>query len=215
MNQDKARFFDAQVEADWAAGEYGATERPKLVRLLRLGRLGPGLRVLEPGCGTGRLSLVLAQMVGPGGRLVALDISLGMVRACRRRVAGLSWVRVEQTALEEFTAAPASFDRVICHQVFPHFDDKPAALAHMAKLLRPGGILVVDHFMRSEAINDTHRKAGTAVEHDLLPPPEQMRRLVARAGFVLEILTDDELGYFLKARLGAGAPNLDPAGSRP
>lgn len=67
MNRDKAKFFDAQAGADWAADEYGEVERPKLERLLKQSELGPGQRVLEPGCGTGRLSQVLAQVVAPPG----------------------------------------------------------------------------------------------------------------------------------------------------
>ena len=201
MNEAKAGFFDAQVAAGWAAEEYGETERPKLERLLQQSELQPGHWVLEPGCGTGRLSEVLAQVVGPSGHLAAMDISQGMVEACRKRVAGLSWVRVEQMAVEDFQPGEDSFDRVVCHQVFPHFDDQPAALAHLVKLLKPGGVLTVVHFMPSAVINDTHRKAGTVVEKDMLPPPEEMRRLIAQAGLSLETLEDDDLGYLLKARL--------------
>jgi len=201
MNQAKAEFFDAQVAAGWAAEEYGDTERPKLERLLQQSELQPGHWVLEPGCGTGRLSEVLAQVVGPTGHLVATDISQGMVAACRKRVAGLSWVRVERIAVENLRAPAASFHRVVCHQVFPHFDDQPAALAHLVKLLKPGGVLTVVHFMPSAVINDTHRKAGTVVEKDMLPPPEEMRRMMEHAGLELESLVDDELGYLLKARL--------------
>lgn len=201
MNQAKAEFFDAQVAAGWAAEEYGDTERPKLERLLTQSELEPGQWVLEPGCGTGRLSEVLAQVVGPTGHLVATDISQGMVAACRKRVAGLSWVRVERIAVENLRAPAASFHRVVCHQVFPHFDDQPAALAHLVELLKPGGVLTVVHFMPSAMINDTHRKAGTVVEKDMLPPPDQMRRMMEHAGLELETLVDDELGYLLKARL--------------
>ena len=103
MNQAKASFFDAQVASGWASEEYGEVERPKLERLLGQSELGPGQRVLEPGCGTGRLSEVLAQVVGPTGHLTAMDISQGMVAACRQRVAGMSWVQVLRLALEEFT----------------------------------------------------------------------------------------------------------------
>ncbi|MFH2125484.1 MAG: class I SAM-dependent methyltransferase [Pseudomonadota bacterium] len=201
MNQAKAEFFDAQVASGWAAEKYGDTERPKLERLLTQSELEPGQSVLEPGCGTGRLSEVLAQVVGPTGHLVATDISQGMVAACRKRVAGLSWVRVERIAVENLRAPAASFHRVVCHQVFPHFDDQPAALAHMVELLKPGGVLTVVHFMPSAVINDTHRKAGTVVEKDMLPPPDQMRSMMEQAGLDLETLVDDELGYLLKARL--------------
>jgi demethylmenaquinone methyltransferase/2-methoxy-6-polyprenyl-1,4-benzoquinol methylase len=123
-----------------------------------------------------------------------------MVEAGRLRVAGLSQVEVRQVSLEECDAAPGGFDRVVCHQVFPHFDDQPAALARLASLLKPGGVLVIVHFVSATEINDTHRKAGTVIEGDLLPPADQMRRLIAQAGLSLEAFADDDLGYFLKAR---------------
>lgn len=214
-NQAKAEFFDAQVESPWAALEYGEAERPKLERLLREAELGLGQRVLEPGCGTGRLTEVLARVVGSEGVVLALDISPAMTEACARRVADLIQARVLCAALEDLEQPAASFDRVVCHQVFPHFDDQPAALGRLAGLLRPGGVLVVAHFINSHEINDTHRKAGTVVEGDLLPPPEVMRRMVAEAGLVLEWQADDGLGYFLKARrLGDGCCLNDPSFGR-
>ncbi len=200
MNQAKAEFFDQQVRAAWAAAEYGPAEQPKLNRLIREAGLGTGQRILEPGCGTGRLTQVLARVVGPAGRVVALDISSAMVAACRQRLAGSPQVAVLHAALEELEARDASFDRVVCHQVFPHFDDKPLALRIIRRLLRPGGVLAVAHFINSAEINQTHRKAGTAVERDLLPGPGPMRRLLAEAGLEVEMLADDELGYFLRAR---------------
>lgn len=211
-NQAKAAFFDAQVDAPWAALEYGEAERPKLERLLREAELGPGQRVLEPGCGTGRLTEVLAGVVGESGLVLALDISPAMTAACASRLAGRPQARMLCAALEDLDQPPASFDRVVCHQVFPHFDDQAAALGRMAGLLKPGGVLVVAHFINSHEINDTHRKAGTVVEADLLPPPEAMGRLVAAAGLALEWQADDGLGYFLKARrLGNGCCLHDPS----
>lgn len=205
VNQAKSEFFDAQVDAPWAALEYGEAERPKLERLLRETELGPGQRVLEPGCGTGRLTEVLARVVGEAGLVLALDISPAMTAACASRLARMPQARVLCAALEDLEEPPASFDRVVCHQVFPHFDDQPAALSRLAGLLKPGGVLVVAHFINSREINDTHRKAGTVVEGDLLPRPEAMARMVAAAGLILEWQADDDLGYFLKARrLGDG-----------
>lgn len=55
--------------------------------------------------------------------------------------------------------------------------------------------------MPSAVINDTHRKAGTVVEKDMLPPPREMRRMIEKAGLDTEVLVDDGLGYLLKARL--------------
>ena len=201
MNRAKAEFFDSQAEASWAAEEYGPEEAPKLARLLAEAQLRPGQSILEPGCGVGRLSQILGELVGPQGRVLALDISQGMIQACGRRVEGLGQVEAVCAALEELSEPPGGFDRVICHQVFPHFDDQSRALAKMAALLKPGGLLLVAHFVSAAEINDTHRKAGTVVENDLLPEDPRMMGLMAKAGFVVERLVDDELGYFLKARL--------------
>ena len=200
MNRNKAAFFDEQVSAPWAADEYGADEEPKVARLFSLGELALGQRVLEPGCGTGRLTKLLGELVGRRGRVVAMDISRAMFEACRLRVARLPQVEVHHAALEDLPATSGGYQRIVCHQVFPHFDDQAAATARMAELLEPGGLLLVVHFISQAEVNDLHRKAGTAVERDLLPSPGDMRNLMREAGLTPLALVDDELGYFFKAR---------------
>jgi len=209
MNLAKAAFFDAQVEASWAADPYGAVEAPKIRRLLREAQVVAGLRVLEPGCGTGRLTAVLAEAVGAAGRVVALEISPRMVEASRRRLAGYANVTVCHAALEEYRLEGERFDRIVCHQVFPHLDDKTQATARLAALLDPSGLLVVAHFINAAEINDVHRKAGTAVEGDLMPSIQGMEQLFRRAGLQVDRFTDDELGYLLRAR-----PAVAAAGGR-
>jgi demethylmenaquinone methyltransferase/2-methoxy-6-polyprenyl-1,4-benzoquinol methylase len=205
MNLAKAAFFDAQVDAPWAAAEYGSEEVPKIRRLLTEGRLHGGLSVLEPGCGTGRLTAILGDAVGLTGRVEALEISPRMVEASRRRLAGRGNIAVHHTALEEYPGEGARFDRIICHQVFPHFDDKPQALARMAAMLRPSGLLVVIHFINEAEINDVHRKAGTPVEGDGMPARDEMERLFKQARLAIDLWMDDALGYLLRARpAGAG-----------
>ena len=207
MNLLKAAYFDDQVRAPWAALEYGAAEADKIQRLLRVGAIAPGQRILEPGCGTGRLTAVLATAVGDTGSVVALDISARMVQAARERLAGRANVQVLHTALEDFRGAARRFDRIVCHQVFPHFDDPAVAVRRMADLLAPSGLVVIAHFINVAEINDRHRKAGTAVARDRLPGPAKMRRLFATAGLVVDVLTDNALGYFLRAVPRDGAAN--------
>jgi demethylmenaquinone methyltransferase/2-methoxy-6-polyprenyl-1,4-benzoquinol methylase len=199
MNLAKAAFFDAQVGSPWAADEYGPAEAPKIRRLLAEADFRSGLSVLEPGWGTGRLTEVLADAVDPGGRIEALEISARMVEVCRRRLGRRTNVVVHHTALEEYQRSAESFDRIICHQVFPHFDDKPAAVARMVQLLRPSGLLIIVHFINAVEINDVHRKAGTIVEGDLMPPQDEMERLFRRADLAIDLFSDDALGYFLRA----------------
>lgn len=206
MNLRKAEYFDDQVEAPWAALDYGAAEADKIQRLLRDGAIDPGQWILEPGCGTGRLTAILATAVGDTGSVVALDISARMVQASRERLAGRTNVQILHAALEDFRGA-GRFDRIVCHQVFPHFDDPALAVRRMADLLAPSGLVVVAHFINAAAVNDRHRKTGTAVARDRLPGPAKMRRLFAAAGLVVDVLTDDALGYFLRAVPRDGAAN--------
>ena len=93
MNQQKAEFFDNQVDAQWAADEYGAEEAPKLERLRAAADIKPGMHILEPGCGTGRLTSHLAEWTGRTGKVVAMDISRAMAEACARRIENLPQAR--------------------------------------------------------------------------------------------------------------------------
>ncbi|MBU1003993.1 MAG: class I SAM-dependent methyltransferase [Proteobacteria bacterium] len=204
MYADKTRFFDAQAQAPWAAADYGQDEAPKLERLFAHTDPLAGCTVLEPGCGTGRLTAELARKVGPKGHVLGMDISPEMIRVAQQRIAVFPNATVRVGTLEHLPLEQNSTDIALCHQVLPHFEDIPAALGRMALALRPGGQLVIHHFINSQTINDHHRKAGTAVEHDLMPAPEAMRSLLHGAGFKIQALLDDELGYLLTARLDKG-----------
>jgi len=198
-NRAKAEFFDRQAENDWAAPDYTQEERARIGQVLS--RLHPlqGRVVLEPGCGTGRLTAILAQEVGPQGQVLAMDISPRMVEAARERTAGLTNVQLACAPLEDVPLLRGCVDVAFCHQVFPHFDDKEAALEVMATCLRPGGTLVIFHLINIDQINDLHRKAGTAVAEDLMPPSGAMQHLIGRFGFRLAELDDGPERYLLMA----------------
>jgi ubiquinone/menaquinone biosynthesis C-methylase UbiE len=199
MYEAKAAYFDANVEAPWAAAEYGPEETTKLDRLFA--HIGPlrGLKVLEPGCGTGRLTEILSDHVGPTGVVVALDISPMMVKAARGRTAARENVEIHLNAVEDFPLEEKGYDLVVCHQVFPHFEDKKQALTSLSKALKPKGRLIVIHFISLDEINDWHRKAGTAVEMDMMPEQHEMKYLFDDIGLEIEFILNDRLGYFLSA----------------
>ena len=175
MYEAKAAYFDANCEAPWAAAEYGPEELTKLGRLFA--HTGPleGLRVLEPGCGTGRLTEILSDHVGPTGVVVALDISPMMAEAARGRAATRENVEIYLGAAEEFPMEKEEYDLIVCHQVFPHFEDKKKILTSLSNALKPEGRFIVIHFINFDEINDRHRKAGTAVETDMMPEQDEMQ----------------------------------------
>lgn len=198
----KAAFFDDQVGAEWAAAPYRAAEVTKLARLFRLTGPLTGQRVLEPGCGTGRLTELLAEKIGPHGEVVAMDISPRMVAAARRRLLGAANVDLRLGAVESAADPLGRFDLVLCHQVFPHFADRAAALRTLARILKLDGRLVISHFIPFAEINDVHRKAGTAVADDLMPPVETMRNWCRQCRLAIETWQSDDEGYLLAARRG-------------
>ena len=204
MNHEKAVFFDAEAAAPWAVAPFGAEDQPKIARLLAAAAIRPGAWVLEPGCGTGHVTTILADAVGPDGRVIALDISQKMIEACRDRVGGRENVRVAQAAVEEYALAPETVDVIVCHQVLPHFDDKPAALAALVRVLKPLGRLLVVHFLEAAAVNDRHRRAGEAIRGDLLPTQDEMRRLFGDAGLAIDFCIDDQDGYLVRAMRTTG-----------
>lgn len=198
MNQAKAHYFDTQATASWAVDPFQEKDRPKIARLLTAAEIQPGVHVLEPGCGTGRLTGILAEAVGPRGKVLALDISAAMVRVCRDRIGKRTNVRVLHVAHEEYAIEPDRFDAVVCHQVVPHFDDPPVAFATITHGLKPGGRLVVVHFAPAAVINAIHRTAAPPIQQDRLPPPERMRVLLMEAGFVVDWCMEDALGYLVR-----------------
>jgi ubiquinone/menaquinone biosynthesis C-methylase UbiE len=199
LNQAKAHFFDAEVESEWSSKEYDQDELIKIERILEAGSIREGSRVVEPGCGTGRLTLLIAERISPGGLILANDISPKMVEKAIKRLRGSSNVRLTWGTIEDAKLEHASFDAVICHNVFPHFDDKAKAVSRLRSALKPSGVFVVSHFMSSAGINDLHRKTNPAVAQDNLPTGDEMRKMFKSSGMNVEFVHDDENGYLLKA----------------
>ncbi|HET6379697.1 MAG TPA: ubiquinone/menaquinone biosynthesis methyltransferase [candidate division Zixibacteria bacterium] len=132
-------LMTAGIDARWRSAAVAAAE------------LGPGMRVLDVACGTGKLALACAQRVRPGGEVVGLDASLPMlrraVRAARRAAAGpagmevrLRWVRGDAMALP---FVDGTFDALTIGFGLRNLPDAGAGLREMARVLLPGGRLVV------------------------------------------------------------------------
>jgi ubiquinone/menaquinone biosynthesis C-methylase UbiE len=130
--------------------------------------LEPGMRVLDAGCGPGRLTIPVAERVGPSGLVVAVDIQPAMLERVRERLGGRSDVNVELVAgaVEEAPWLSGSFDRALMVTVLGEIPDQAAAMARIADSLRPGGLLSVTelvfdpHFQSLRRVTDLARAAG-------------------------------------------------------
>lgn len=199
MNRAKAEFFDSETQSEWSSRDYDAGELDKIRRMFEVSGIRAGARVIEPGCGSGRLTELIAERIGSSGELVALDISPKMLEQARIRIAGLSNVHVTLGSIEDTPLDCQSYDLALCHNVFPHFDDKRAALLKLVSTLKLSGKLIVSHFMDSSWVNSLHRKTNPAVASDLLPDQENMTKLFDEVGMRIQEFSDDERGYLLKA----------------
>jgi SAM-dependent methyltransferase len=126
-----------------------------------LGRLEPGQVVLDLGCGAGTDLLIAAQMVGPTGRAVGVDMTpamLDLARASAKEM-GLDNVDVHESLIESLPLPDASVDVVISNGVIDLVPDKDAVFAEIDRVLRPGGRLqVADVIIHTEVSEDARKR---------------------------------------------------------
>ncbi|HEX2140887.1 MAG TPA: ubiquinone/menaquinone biosynthesis methyltransferase, partial [Candidatus Limnocylindria bacterium] len=177
---------------------------------LREAKLRPGMRVLDVATGTGKLALAAAAAVGPRGSVTGLDASRAMLRRAARaesrrtvrREAGspISWTHADAMSMP---FAAASFDAVTIGFGLRNLPGVGAALAEMARVLAPGGRVVIlevgepakglprllfrTWFRR--IIPLLGRLAGRAAAYEYLPesvrrypPPEEVAALMRQSG---------------------------------
>lgn len=174
-------------------------EQPAVQRLLARWELAPGMRVLEPGCGAGRLTERLAAAVGPTGEVVALDLSAEMLRLARERRLP-AHVRLMRGSAYAVDSPDDHFDRVLCFCVFPHFEEPARALRELARVLQPGGSLWINHLASRESINAFHRQVRSPlIRRHRLPEREALAALLREAGLSIAVYEDGDEGYCVRA----------------
>jgi arsenite methyltransferase len=121
-------------------------------RVLHKAGLGRGSHVVDLGCGLGFLSLEAARMVGPEGRVTAVDASPGALQTLRDRAVelGLENIYTHQTDIAALPLEAAISDAVIARSVLTYVPDRMAVLAEARRVLKPDGRLSIFEPVLSE-----------------------------------------------------------------
>jgi malonyl-CoA O-methyltransferase len=173
--------------------------------------LPPRPRVLEIGCGTGFLTAALRPLL-PDAQLVVSDLSPAMVATCRAAQPDALYLVMDG---ERPCFAHASFDLVCCSLVAQWFEDLDGALAHLCRLLRPGGHLAFSTLL-SDALNEwrqAHDEEGLAVGAPDFAAPAELQhfscegaRLALTEERVVERYDDGAAFVRTLKSIGAGTP---------
>jgi SAM-dependent methyltransferase len=197
---------DASATPDWLKPILARIHPEVLSRYYGCGLVCPpllqGCRVLDLGCGTGRDVYALAQLVGPTGELVGVDMTEEQLAVAERHRAhhaeafGYANVRFLQgyiERLDELDLEPGSFDVIVSNCVVNLSPDKDAVLRGVQRLLKPGGEFYFSDVYADRRVPDVVRDdpvlygeclGGALYWNDFL-------RLARRQGFIDPRLVED------------------------
>ena len=125
-----------------------ADDRRQVDRLFELLELAPGMTVADVGAGSGPLTVLMAQRIGPEGRLYSTDIDQNRLKEIRAAVAKnhLQNVEVVEGAERATNLPDECCDAIFIRDVYHHFTDPASMDQSLAAALKPGGRLAIIDF---------------------------------------------------------------------
>ena len=107
-------------------------------RLLNMAGVDRGMRVLDIGSGTGDVAMTAAELVGPEGSVVGVDMNPAILETARTRTREAGFANIEFVAGDSRTLDLGDFDALIGRLVLMYMADPADALRQLAVRLRPG-----------------------------------------------------------------------------
>jgi len=186
------------------------TDERALAGLVALAGTAPGDRVLDVACGPGFLTMAFAAACGEAAGVDATEEWMERARAEAAR-RGLDNVTFRPGDAERLDLPAHSFDVVACRAAFHHFPRPERVLAEMARVVRPGGRLLVADMLASE-------DPAKAAHHDRLErlcdpthvrclPESEFRALFAAARLEVLAAPTRPLHYDVKEWIAHGGPD--------
>ncbi len=174
------KAFKIAVREQWDRSAEGWNDHTSEIRawlrqasdaMLDMAGIVPGASVLDVAAGAGDQTLDIAQRIGPQGRVLATDLSPGILALAQKnaRQAGFHNVQTHAADGEDLQVEPASFDAVVCRLGLMFFPDPLQGLHGMRRALRPGGRICTMVFSRPESNPCIGILMSTALRYAGLP----------------------------------------------
>ena len=182
-------------------------DEARLSALVAFAGAGPGTRALDLACGPGFLTRALARV---GAQAIGVDATAAFLDFARAEFADVPGLAFREGDVRALPFEPARFDLAMSRAAFHHFAEPEAVAAEIARVVRPGGQVVLADMLGSE-------EARSAEAHDeierlcdptharALAEPE-FERLGQSAGLRLEQKLVSELDHELEAWIEHGGP---------
>jgi SAM-dependent methyltransferase len=122
--------------------------RPRMLDAFRRAGIGPGATVIDVGAGPGYAARDLAEIVGPSGRIIALERAPNFVAHLRHEAGrlGLSNIEVREQDVSSDAFGEGVADAAWCRWVLSFVADPARTVGHVARALRPGGVAVFHEY---------------------------------------------------------------------
>jgi ubiquinone/menaquinone biosynthesis C-methylase UbiE len=160
--------------------------------------LRSGDRVLDVGCGPGRLALVFAERVAPTGSVAGIDAAAEMINRASRRARKRGLAATFQVAFAQNLPFPnATFDAVACTLALHHVaeDDQRTAVEEMYRVLKPTGRLLIAEFHKGQGRRHAGPRWLRRSGEDML---DKALGLVRASGFIDVTSGSTNLGWLGK-----------------
>lgn len=173
-------------------------------RLVEQAQISAGQQVLDIATGTGMVAIEAAQIVGDEGRVIAVDISTGMLEQLKRKIEALNLKNIEimLADAEALNLPENSCDRILCSSALMWLMDIPATLRIWHQILKPGGIIGFHGFADTAFIGGVIQKqivkkyGVSLIYNDITGTAEKCHNLLQQAGYQqIEVKTEQYGSY--------------------
>ena len=183
--QEVEKFFDTQAQ-DWDMRLVRNEE--SISRILTNASLGKYMAVLDVACGTG---VLVPDYIERGlDPVYCLDISGEMIKVAKAKFPG---TEVKFVCDNPCSYEPGrKFDRIIIFNAFCHFPEPEKLIAHLSKLLKKNGMLVVAQDLSRQELNAYHAKYAPNESIELMPA-EELKELFEKYLRVTTCIDDEQM----------------------